>query len=454
MTFHRNVKTILRHRYFALPCISKLTASALSIAAAITMLLPAQMNAQTPSTSVDLQVLSTSIASDSVGDTYYADTAHSAIYKVSNAGLTTQIGCCGSLFPLSQPRGLALDGNSNLYIADTGNNRVLEIIEKGQAFAVNTQLYSLSRPSGVAIDSIGDIYIADTGNNRILEVAAGGQSAIVDTGSYRLAGPTAVAVDSDGTLYISDNGNNRIVSIPTSGSPTVLFAKQLNAPLGITLGTNGGAYIAQTGSKVGSSPINSAGGAGLPAVVAAFSATNLNVNEGNGAQGRIASVNITLTPLDGFSNTLYLSVLGLPPNMEMQLSHPIITLNGNGSVTETLQVREASVTQQSFLINHLKHSFYRGLAKRTLALAGIAPVSLLFLVGLRLTGKQSRRVNKILGAIVLLVLLPATVVVASGCADGYPAGLFGSSTYTATLAARTANGTSTYPLGSFGITVQ
>lgn len=454
MTYHKFTKETCPYWRFKLYFISRLTAVALLGIAIITVALPMQMKAQNSSTSVDLQVLSTSIASDSSGNTYYADTAHSIIYKVSNTGVTTQINCCASLSELSQPRGLALDNNNDLYIADTGNNRVIEINATQQVSLVNTQLYYLSRPSGVTIDSAGDIYIADTGNNRILEVAAGGQPAIVNTGSYQLAGPTSIAVDPGGTLYISDNGNNRVVSVPASGSPAVLFANQLNAPLGITLGANGGAYIAQTGSGVHSSSTSSTGSAEMPAVVASFSATNMNVNEGSGAQNSIATVNITLTPLDGFNNTLYLSVLGLPPNTEMQLSHPIITLNGNGSVTETLQIGEASSGQESYLVNHLKHSFDRGLAKRTLVLAGIAPVSLLFLIGLRLTGKQSRRTNNVLGMIALLVLLPATVVVASGCSDGYPAGLFGSATYTATLAARTANGAVTYPLGSFGITVQ
>jgi hypothetical protein len=413
---------------------------------------PSELKAQNSSTAVDLQVLSTSIASGSSGNTYYADTAHSIIYEVSTSGVITEINCCASLSDLSQPRGLALDGKGDLYIADTGNNRIVEVNAAQQVSLANTQLYNLSRPSGVAIDSAGDLYIADTGNNRILEIAAGGGPAIVDTGSYQLAGPTSVAVDEDGTLYISDNGNNRIVSIPASGSPALLFANQLSAPLGIVLGANGSAYIAQTGTGVHAG--NPTGNTGLPAVVASFSATNMNVNEGGGDQNSIATVNITLTPLDGFNNTLYLSVLGLPPNTEMQLSHPIINLNGTTSVTETLQVGAMQVGQQSYLQTHIGRLRYRGLVRRTLILAGVAPVSLLFLIGLRLTGKVPRNANKILGLIALLVLLPATVVMASGCADNYPAGLFGSATYTATLAARTANGTVLYPLGSFGITIQ
>jgi hypothetical protein len=439
-------------------CLLRLTT--LSLTALLLAVLPVTMAhaALSPSSdsasSIDLQMLSTSIATDSFANTYYVDTTHSNIYKMSSVGITTQINCCFGLpiSSLSNPRGVALDGNGDLYIADTGNNRVVEINASSMASVINTRLYQLSRPSGIALDANGDLYIADTGNNRILEIAGGGQTAIVNTASYALSGPLSVSVDGQNTLYITDTGNNRIIAIPASGVPNALFAGQLSSPLSLTPGIDGTAYIAQTGNSVGSATART-GEAELPAVVATFSSTNINVSQSAGSEGTPATINVTLTPLGNFSNTLYLSVLGLPPNTEMQLSHPIVTLNATGAVTEALQVGTAQSGESSRLIpwsyhhNEFKHS------RAVLFTAGIAPLSLLFVIGIGGAGKHFARAARTIGLVGVLLLVPAALISMTGCADGYPAGLFGNETYTATLVARTANGTAIYPLGSFGITL-
>lgn len=412
-----------------------------------------QLQAENSSTSVDLQVLSTSIASDGSGNTYYADTAHSLIYKTSTTGTQTQINCCAGLTvdTLNKPRGVALDSSGNLYIADTGNNRIVVISPSLQVSLVNTQLYQLSNPSGLALDADDDLYIADSGNNRIIEVSSGGQIAIVSTSTYRLSNPLSVSVDDNNNLYITDTGNNRIIMISASGSAEILYSNQLNAPLSITPNANGSAYIAQTGSSVHP---QQTGGSELPAVVASFGATNMNVQQGDGTQGSTASVNVTLTPLGGYSGTLYLGILGLPPNTEAKLTHPVITLSGISPVTETLEVGEVPSGQYSTSRLNARRGHFPWQSKRQFVLASIAPFSLLVLIGLRLSGKPFAGASKILGIITLLMLLPSLAVTTSGCKGGYPAGLFGSETYTATLVAQSANGQVAYSLGSFGVTVQ
>jgi sugar lactone lactonase YvrE len=403
---------------------------------------------------IDLQVLSTSIASDASGNTYYVDTAHSLVYKVSSVGVQTQIQCCISMaVGLNQPRGIALDNQGDLYIADTGNNRVIEINSSSQASVVNIGLYRLLHPSGVALDANGDLYIADSGNNRVLEVAAtGGQAYVVDTTSYQLSTPSSVSLDKNHTLYIADTGNNRIVTVPASGSPSTLFSNQLHGPLSMTIDGDGNAYIAQTTTDAPSSQGGSNGNGEMPAVVSSFSATNLNVDAGSGSQGTIATANVTLTPMGGFNGTVYLSVVGLPPNVIMQLTHPIVSFNGNAPVAELLQVGQSAETQQSRMtISRNRSRAFRD-RRIGMALAGLLPFSLLMLIGFRASSRKMAGACKFLGILTLLLLLPAMTATTSGCADGYPAGLFGSATYTATLIAKPANG-KPYSLGSFGITV-
>jgi uncharacterized protein (TIGR03437 family) len=81
---------------------------------------------------------------------------------------------------LSEPRGVAVDGSGNLFIADTGNHRIRMVTPDGTIHtiagtggagfegdgeaAVSAQLNS---PAGLAVDGSGDIYIADSGNHRV-----------------------------------------------------------------------------------------------------------------------------------------------------------------------------------------------------------------------------------------------------------------------------------------------
>ena len=71
---------------------------------------------------------------------------------------------------LNQPSGVAVDGSGDLFIADSGNNRVVEVKADGTQVTVAS---GLNQPFGVAVDGSGDLFIADTGNSRVMKVTAG-----------------------------------------------------------------------------------------------------------------------------------------------------------------------------------------------------------------------------------------------------------------------------------------
>jgi len=118
------------------------------------------------------------------------------VRKVSTSGTITTVagngtfGFSGDGGPatsagLSFPLGVAVDAAGNLYIADSGNDRVRKVSTSGTITTVAgiggcgfsgdggpATNASLSDPSGVAVDTAGNLYIADSANNRVRKVAA------------------------------------------------------------------------------------------------------------------------------------------------------------------------------------------------------------------------------------------------------------------------------------------
>lgn len=140
---------------------------------------------------------------------------------------------------LSYPAGLARDLSGNVYIAEPGSNRIRQVTAASHVIttiAGSSDIYGfggdggpasealLSLPHGVAVSSNGDVYIADTGNNRvrrvdarthlITTVAGTGSSGFGGDGFAAVAadlyGPFGVALDTAGDLYIADSGNHRV----------------------------------------------------------------------------------------------------------------------------------------------------------------------------------------------------------------------------------------------------
>jgi len=78
---------------------------------------------------------------------------------------------------MSQPEDLFIDMWDNVYVADTGNNRILKFSKDGEVLGVYGDNIEkpLNTPMGVFVDNDGDMYVADTGNNRIVHLSSSGK---------------------------------------------------------------------------------------------------------------------------------------------------------------------------------------------------------------------------------------------------------------------------------------
>lgn len=188
------------------------------------------------------------MAADSAGNVYVADDLACVVWQVTPAGAvsvaTGVLNTCGyngdgikatSAF-LNLPYDVGVDSAGNLYIGDTFNNRVREVIGGViSTFAGNgtcgfsgdggkATLAMLCTPVGVVADSKNNIYIGDYGNARVREVTAGNINTIAGTGNVgyngnglaatltNIDGPSGLAVTSKG-VFVSDDGQYRVRKI-------------------------------------------------------------------------------------------------------------------------------------------------------------------------------------------------------------------------------------------------
>jgi sugar lactone lactonase YvrE len=210
-----------------------------------------------------------SIAVDGAGNVYVADSPNNRVVEMpAGGGQGIVLAPVVNGISLASPKGLAVDGAGNLFIAD-GNNRVLMIPSgSGAAIAIDPILNDagLNGPSGLAVDGMGDLFVADANNNRVVEIPFGGGTAIElapQVNGVGLSSPAGLALDSAGNLFIADYGNGRIVEVGLgSGSASAirptLNGVALSYPVGVAVDGAGNLYVA--GSELGVIEIPAGGG--------------------------------------------------------------------------------------------------------------------------------------------------------------------------------------------------
>ena len=223
----------------------------------------------------------------------------SAVPNVDSGG-----GTAPTSTSLRSPRGIAVAADGTLYVADFGNNRVLRyprpVDQSGRitpdavlgqtGFTSSASAYvgpdSLRAPSGVALAPNGNLFVSDSGNNRVLEFPGGAGTGALAIRVYgqpgfstsappnpvsaqTLAGPLGLFVDAASNLYVTDAGANRVViypntnAAPPTGLPASIVigqtsfagasagagASALRLPFDVMLDSGGNIFVADNGNN-------------------------------------------------------------------------------------------------------------------------------------------------------------------------------------------------------------
>jgi serine/threonine-protein kinase len=234
----------------------------------------------------------TDVALNASGTTLYVADSYNNMIRTINlatgmvstfAGSTTAgfADGTGSAASFHFPKGVKLDANGNLYIADFNNNAIRKITPSGVVTTLagsgiagsadgTGAAATFNHPKGIAVDANGNVYVGDVDNNEIRKVTSAGvvttlagtttpgsADGIGAAASFKL--PKGVTLYGDNTLYVAD-GNNEIrkINLTTrmvttlAGSTTPgstdgpALSASFNNPVGIATDAAGNIYVGDT----------------------------------------------------------------------------------------------------------------------------------------------------------------------------------------------------------------
>ncbi|KQO17770.1 hypothetical protein ASF12_03655 [Paenibacillus sp. Leaf72] len=218
------------------------------------------------------------VAVDGSGNVYVADMGNHRIQKLDAATNTWSAwskagGSSGSgIGEFKSPRGVDVDLNGNVYVADTDNHRIQKLDVSTNTWSEwkrsgggsGTSLGEFNFPRGVAVDEGGNVYVADSRNNRIQKL----DFSSVPSGEWKLIGGSLgsgvgqfknlsdVTLDHSGNIYVADTGNHRIQKLDVSTNSWNEWKKsggglgsqlgEFRSPFGVAVDESGDVYVADS----------------------------------------------------------------------------------------------------------------------------------------------------------------------------------------------------------------
>lgn len=190
--------------------------------------------------------------------------AEHVIGQLNYSGNLSNQGGSPNATTLSAPKDLVTDSAGRLWVADTGNNRVLMYQAAATTFSVplyadrvygqpnfttvtaDATAAKLAAPNGVSVDGNTTLWVADTGSHRVVgyrnaNLSANGPAAdyligqtnftsnTANTTQTKLYSPTGVSADPFGNLWVADRDNNRVLMF---ANPPLVLGPPANTVLG------------------------------------------------------------------------------------------------------------------------------------------------------------------------------------------------------------------------------
>jgi uncharacterized protein (TIGR03663 family) len=160
------------------------------------------------------------------------------------------------------PRGVAVDSRGNVYVADTGNKRIVVTDGDGtylyQFGSAGAQPGMFNEPTGVAVDAQGNVYVADTWNGRVQVFAPDGSGRVgaVPIVTWRVSGwrpdtydDPSIAASPDGDVYVSVPSRNEVMAFNLRGDMLLRWGgpgddlASLSSPSGLGVAPDGSVWV-------------------------------------------------------------------------------------------------------------------------------------------------------------------------------------------------------------------
>ena len=288
----------------------RITMKAVAATAAVAALAAVSVGAQAatapPARAADVYV------APSFGDVVVASAGANLVYHFAHY---TPIGGVGDLPPviqtigtgLNRPSSAAVTRSGHVFIADTGNARVLDVAPDGTQTAYT---FGFVTPRSVAVDGAGNAFVADPGSKKVTKITPTGTQTVIARGDTNpndgFDKPWEVAADAAGNAYIigkrTSGSIDLVLKVTPAGVKTTLYQVSLFLD-GIAVNRAGDVYITEQQSNVKKIPADGSAvttvftipSGGHPVVHLAMNADGnlLSSDELNPAGVRLIQVNRT-----------------------------------------------------------------------------------------------------------------------------------------------------------------
>ncbi|MGO9016647.1 MAG: Ig-like domain-containing protein [Dissulfurispiraceae bacterium] len=230
----------------------------------------------------------------------------------------------------TNPSGIAIDSNGNIWVSNYGSNNVTELcgsntakcpagMSTGSVINTYTAGGTITNPSGIAIDATGNVWVPNFGSNSVTEFNSSG-TLIGNFTNGVGTNPSSIVIDPTSFVWVTNQGSNTVTELSSTGNLITTYVTDITAPKGIAVGGVNFVWVTW---------IANMGTAAAPG----NTITGINSNET--LYGQFA-VNKT-----GSSNQSEPSSIAIDPSnflwVTNQLSNTIAQLNPGGAVVNVFQ---------------------------------------------------------------------------------------------------------------------